>query len=250
MAVVIPARGESTRLPGKMLLADTGFPLVVHTAARARDAAELSGGVISSVLVATDSPEIAAAAEDHGFQAVMTSPSHRSGTDRIAEAASHIKEDLVLNLQGDEPEMPPDIILAVARSISSGTAPLVTAAFPLDPAGMSDPSTVKVVCNDLGDALYFSRAPIPFLRQDRSAEVLEPLGHFGIYAYTKELLAEYTAWPEGRLEYVEALEQLRFLEHGCRIHVVLINNRTRGVDTADDYSAFAARFRASGRKGP
>lgn len=250
VAVIIPARGESTRLAGKMLLKETSFPLVVHTAARGREAQKASKGLITRVLVATDTPEIQRAVEQHGFEGVMTRKDHRSGTDRLAEAAARIDEDLVVNLQGDEPEMPSSVILAVAKALAEGPAPLVTAAFPLKPDEMSDPATVKVVCDMFGNALYFSRSPIPYLRKDRSPERLKPLGHFGIYGYTKELLVEFPGWPEAELEYVEALEQLRFLERGHKMRVVKVNVRTKGVDTADDYAAFVKRYQASGRKEP
>ncbi|HHN46324.1 MAG TPA: 3-deoxy-manno-octulosonate cytidylyltransferase, partial [Planctomycetes bacterium] len=221
VAIVVPARAQSTRLPAKMMLSDSGFPLVVHTAARAREAAASSGGLITRVAVAADSPEITEAAEKHGFQAVLTSVTHQSGTDRIAEAAASMTEDLFVNLQGDEPEMPPATILAMARTLAAGAAPIVTAAYPLNPEHMGDPAVVKVVCDVSGNALYFSRAPIPFLRSDRNAEKLKPLGHFGIYGYTRAMLEGFASWPPGDLEYVEGLEQLRFLERGHRIAVVM-----------------------------
>ena len=250
VAVVIPARGESTRLPGKMLLNETGYPLVVHTAARGRDAAKASKGLISRVLIATDTEEIKAAAEAHGFEAVMTRKDHRSGTDRLAEAAGHIDEELIVNLQGDEPEMPASIILAVAKALAEGKAPLVTAAFPISRSDMDNPALVKVVCDMTGNALYFSRAPIPYLRKDRSAEKLSPLGHFGIYGYTKELLTEFPTWPEGELEYCEALEQLRFLERGHKMHVVQVEDQTKGVDTPEDYAGFVKRYKQSRKRSP
>jgi len=233
-----------------MLLDETGFPLVIHTAARGRDAMSSSNGLISRVIIATDTPEIASVAEKQGFDAVMTRKNHRSGTDRLAEAISHFPEEFVVNLQGDEPEMPPGVLLSVAQALAAGPAPLVTAAVPIPREEMANPSVVKVVCDMFSNALYFSRAPIPYCREDRDADKALPMAHFGIYGYTRKLLVEFPRWPEGTLEHVEALEQLRFLERGFKMRVIEVSERTKGIDTPEDYKAFVKRYRESGRKDP
>lgn len=249
--VIIPARLRSTRLPEKALLAETGRPLVVHTAKRAEEAAQASDGVITRVLVATDSKEVAAAVREHGFEAVMTSPDHPTGSDRLAEAAARVEEDIIINLQGDEPETPPETITAALDALlGSPEAAASTCAFPIDEERMQDPALVKVVTDLDGFALYFSRAPIPFRREDRAALEPRALGHVGLYVYRKEALLAFPDLPGGRLEQMEALEQLRFLENGYRMKVAVVQSAPKGIDTSEDYEAFVARFKAGGTGGP
>lgn len=249
--VIVPARLKSTRLPDKVLLSDTGWPLVVHTAERAEEAAKASGGVITRVLVATDSERVAHAVREHGFEAVMTSPDHPTGSDRLAEAAARVEEDIVINLQGDEPETPPETINAALDALlSSDGAAASTCAYPVDEQRMQDPALVKVVTDLEGFALYFSRAPIPFRREDK--EALEPraLGHVGLYVYRKDVLLAFPVLSRGPLERMEALEQLRFLENGFPMKVAAVESAPKGIDTQEDYKAFVARFKAGGTQGP
>lgn len=237
--VVIPARRGALRLPGKPLLAETGKPLVVHTLEAARAAR-----CARRVVVATDDPGIAAAVEAAGGEAVMTSAGCASGTDRVAEAARALPgEDLVINVQGDEPEIDPAALdaLAAAMEADPGT-PMGTLAAPLgDAADLAAPSVVKVVVDAAGFALYFSRAPIPHQRDPGP----EPprLRHVGVYAFRREFLADFAAAPPSPLERAEGLEQLRALEAGARIRVVPCGSAPRGIDTREDYDAFVRRRR-------
>jgi len=241
IAIVVPARSNSTRLPNKMLLNETKYPLIIHTLIRAREAMDNSNGVISRVLVATDAIEIAKIAKKYGFKSIMTRHDHHSGTDRLAEVANNITEKYILNLQGDEPEMPINTIISVASAIMNNNDSLVTAAFGITIDQMANPDLVKVVVDSNGYALYFSRAAIPHLRKDRSIDKFKPLGHLGIYAFARRLLIKFSTWPEGNLEYIEALEQLRFLEHGYKIKVVTVDDCTKGIDTIKDYEDFVKR---------
>jgi 3-deoxy-manno-octulosonate cytidylyltransferase (CMP-KDO synthetase) len=239
--VVIPARAGATRLPGKPLLAETGTPLVVHCLRAARAARRAA-----RVVVATDDARIAAAVRADGGEAVMTSPACRTGTDRVAEAAAALPgEDLVVNLQGDEPEFEPGYLDALVAAMEADpSAPMGTLAAPLDPAGdLERPSAVKVVTDLAGNALYFSRAAIPFPREPGGAA---PLRHLGVYAFRRAALLSFASLPQGDLERSEALEQLRALENGWRIKVVRVPRAVPGVDTREDYDAFVARWRAAG----
>jgi 3-deoxy-manno-octulosonate cytidylyltransferase (CMP-KDO synthetase) len=234
--LVIPARFDSKRLPGKPLLAQTGRPLIAHVIERAR-----SAGEVARVIVATDDDRIRRAAEAAGAEGMMTAPTHRCGTERVAEVARALTgEDLFVNLQGDEPEMEPaDIDLLVGTLREAGT-PLATLAAPLSGEdAFRDPSVVKVVTDDRGDALYFSRAPIPHDR-DGSGDA-KPLRHLGIYAYTREALLSFASLSPSPLERSERLEQLRALQAGMRIRVALVREAPPGIDTMDAYEAFVAR---------
>ncbi len=238
--VIIPARHASTRLPGKMLVDLHGKPMVVHVADRAR----ASGA--SEVIVATDHPDIAAAATRHGHQAVMTSGDHASGTDRIAEVAvrrGFPPERIIVNVQGDEPLIEPALIRSAARQLGEHPdAAIATACCPLkDAAQLVNPNVVKVVLDAHGYALYFSRAPVPFARDAFANGIAAiPAGlpayrHIGIYAYRAEFLASYARLAPAPLEQFEALEQLRVLWHGHRISVAIADAAPHaGVDTADD----------------
>jgi 3-deoxy-manno-octulosonate cytidylyltransferase (CMP-KDO synthetase) len=237
--VAIPARHDATRLPGKPLRLIAGEPMVVHVARRA-----LSAGA-SQVVVATDDERIAEAVRGHALTVCMTRREHASGTDRLAECAQQLgwsADQIVVNLQGDEPFAPPEGIRAVARALAEGGAPMATLAIAIEDADtLFDPNAVKVVRDGNGRALYFSRAPIPWQR-DRFARdqvgALEQgafLRHIGIYAYRAGFLHTFTQLPPGKLELLEGLEQLRVLEAGHAIAVAISPVPfPPGVDTEAD----------------
>src|SRR5690606_12029663 len=238
--VAIPARFASTRLPGKPLRLLAGEPLILHVARRAREAGA------DAVWIATDDQRIADALDGSGVRVAMTSPEHASGSDRLAECAriAGWRDDtVVVNLQGDEPFAPAEGIRAVARTLLESRADMATLATPIADAGtLFDPNVVKVVRRSDGDALYFSRAPLPWAREAfaRDREAL-PMGenvwlrHIGIYACRAGFLQQFTALPQGRLERVESLEQLRVLEAGHRLAVGLAPAAfPPGVDTPED----------------
>lgn len=248
--VAIPARYASTRLPGKPLAALAGVSMVAHVARRA-----LAAGA-REVWVATDDDRITAALEGFdGVRVAMTRADHASGTDRLAECARQAgwgDEDIVVNLQGDEPFAPAAGIRAVAATLAASGAPMATLATPVEDAPtLFDPNVVKLVRNAQGDALYFSRAPIPWHRDAfaRSRDVLPPgqwLRHIGIYGYRAGFLQRFAAMPPGTLEQVESLEQLRVLEAGFRIAVSLSPEPfPPGIDTPEDLARADALMRAT-----
>jgi 3-deoxy-manno-octulosonate cytidylyltransferase (CMP-KDO synthetase) len=236
--VAIPARYAASRLPGKPLRLIGGEPMVLHVARRARAAGA------AAVWVATDDARIADALQGSGVDVAMTSAAHTSGTDRLAECAriaGWAAETIVVNLQGDEPFAPADGIAAVAAAVASSGAGIATLAAPItDIDTLLDPNAVKVVRAGNGDALYFSRAPIPWPRDAfaQQPKVLPPgqwLRHIGIYGYRAAALHAFSALPASRLERVESLEQLRALDAGWRISVALAPSPfPPGVDTAED----------------
>ena len=242
-AVVIPARYHSTRLPGKPLLRETGKYLVQHVYERASLAPS-----VDQVVVATDDQRIAQAVESFGGKAIMTSPHHRCGSERVAEAARTIQADIIVNVQGDEPEIEPEAIeLAINLLERHPDAHISTLAQPTDdPQVIRDPNVVKVVVDTRGYALYFSRAPIP---ASKHYPDLPPgdthvyLAHVGLYGFRRDFLARYAALPQSSLEAHEGLEQLRALEHGYRIIVGVARYRALGIDTPEDYRRFVARWR-------
>jgi 3-deoxy-manno-octulosonate cytidylyltransferase (CMP-KDO synthetase) len=250
--VVIPARFESTRLPGKVLLPIGGRPMLHWVCERAR----ASGA--EQVVVATDDERIRAAAEQAGAECVMTSPRHLSGTDRIAEVAQKLgwsPAQIVVNLQADEPLMPPDLVEQVARLLADHPgADIATLAAPIvSAAEFLDPNAVKVVIGEDSRALLFSRAPIPWDRDGAQGSVPGPdsyrgaLRHIGLYAYRVQSLLRMSQLPAGRLETQEKLEQLRALAHGMRILVAIATSRP-GVDvnTPADLERIRAHLEASG----
>jgi len=241
-ALILPARLASVRLERKLLLAETGRPLLAHTVERALEAAAASAGRISRVLVAADCRDLAEVARAAGAEAVLTDPGHRSGTDRIAEAAAGLAEEAVINLQADEPEIPVAAVLELAGLIlGSPEEVMATLAAPISSEEeLSNPNVVKVVRGSSGHALYFSRAPIPFPRDGHKSG---PLGlrHLGIYAYRREFLLAYSRLPASRLEETEKLEQLRALEAGQRIACAVVEPLPEGIDTPESYAAFVAR---------
>lgn len=233
VVLVIPARWGSTRFPGKMLHPLAGKPLLQHVWERSSQARR-----IARVLIATDDRRIAEAASCFGAEVIMTSPDHPSGTDRIAEVASRLRSAThFINVQGDEPLMDPKLVDTLAETLLRDPATLmVTAATSFrNRHDATDPNCVKVVTNTRGDALYFSRSPIPFHRDtsDRKSDVT-PLLHLGIYGYRRDILRKLVRLEPTPLELCEKLEQLRALEHGIPIRVIRTNHRGVGVDTLAD----------------
>ncbi|MCA9257812.1 MAG: 3-deoxy-manno-octulosonate cytidylyltransferase [Planctomycetales bacterium] len=244
--LVIPARRRSTRLPDKLMLRVGGRTVLEHTydVARRVERAELC-------LIATDDEEIAAEARSFGAAAVMTSVDCPSGADRVAEAVRRIPSaEIIVNLQGDEPDASPADVDRVFQLLEDDPqAGMATLCTPIRTRAMlEDPACVKVVCDEGGRALYFSRSPIPHPREwDESLLVSEPpafLQHLGIYAYRRALLEKMTSLPPSRLEQIERLEQLRVLECGETIRIAQVAAASRGIDTPADFEAFAARRRA------
>jgi 3-deoxy-manno-octulosonate cytidylyltransferase (CMP-KDO synthetase) len=230
---IIPARYQSTRFPGKPLADIAGKPMIQHVYERALKAQRLE-----RVLVATDDVRILDRVRAFGGKALLTSPEHPSGTDRLAEACRLLglqEDDLVVNIQGDEPLLEPVMIDLLVEALEQAPkVPMATlASVSHSAAAFSDPNVVKVVVNSRMQALYFSRAAIP-CRRDANGSPQEFLHHLGFYAYRQAFLQEFTRLPPGRLEQVEQLEQLRALEHGYPIQVALSPFETQGVDTPDD----------------
>lgn len=245
VSIIIPARLASTRFPEKMLAAGTGKPLVQHTveAAMACDAARRHG---AQVVVATDSLRIAEALRPFATRVVMTREDHPNGTSRLAEAAAALglgADDVVVNAQGDEPEMAGAVIdAAVEALLDTAGAVVGTVATPIaTSAEFADPAVVKVVCGQAGHALYFSRAPIPCDRDGRTLPAAAPMRHVGVYAYRRGFLDAYVQMPPTPLEQAEQLEQLRVLEHGHRIGVRVCATAQQGIDTPEQYALFVAR---------
>ena len=245
--IVVPARYASTRLPAKPLLNLGGKPMVVRVAERAA----LSGA--DEIWVATDHPEVLAAVEQCGLPVMLTRTDHPSGTDRLAEVVEQRgwdDETIVVNVQGDEPLIDPELIARTARQLAESGADIATVAHPItSPEEFFNPAVVKVVCRADGDALYFSRAPIPYARdhfartpgRDSLPAGFQALRHIGLYAYRARFLRAYADLTPSYVEGCEALEQLRALWHGYRISVTLADDMPLpGVDTPED----AARVRA------
>jgi 3-deoxy-manno-octulosonate cytidylyltransferase (CMP-KDO synthetase) len=233
--VLIPARYGSTRFPGKPLALLHGRPMIQHVYERARQAALVEG-----VLVATDDARILEAVHAFGGEAVLTGTHHRTGTERVAEAAARRggSAGIVVNVQGDEPLIDPRAIDAAVRPLlEDPSLEMTTLATPIRRAEeLFDPHVVKVVVNQQGDALYFSRSPIPFVRSQKSEVRSQEFGyrHVGLYAYRRDFLLRMAQWPPTPLEEAERLEQLRVVERGHRIRVVLVDDSGPGVDTPED----------------
>ncbi|MFT3990302.1 MAG: 3-deoxy-manno-octulosonate cytidylyltransferase [Luteolibacter sp.] len=227
---VLPARWGSTRFPGKPLHLIAGKPLIQHVWERCKACSALD-----DIIVATDDTRIFDAVAAFGGKAAMTSTEHPTGTDRIAEVARQFPEVThIVNIQGDEPLIDPALIDALAAAMISDPAlDMATAANPLDPAdaAVQDPNVVKCVTAIDGRALYFSRSPLPFFRNDVSG--LPVLRHKGIYAYRREFLEKFVTWPPSPLEKAESLEQLRALENGAAIRVLPTHDTSPGVDTPE-----------------
>ena len=249
---IVPARLASTRLPGKALIDIAGKPMVCWVAERARLARN-----VDRVIVATDSQEIVDAVDSRGFEAVLTATHHTSGTDRVAEVASQIPDaEIIVNVQGDEPLISPETIeravdVMAAEISKQDGAGIVTTWEPIESLDdLLNPDLVKVVLNENEMAVYFSRSPVPYprdaakrhgsleaaLMNEAKLPALLKLfrKHTGLYVYRRDVLLEFTKWPPSHLEQIEALEQLRALEHGVKIKVVEACATSTGVDTAED----------------
>lgn len=246
--IVIPARHGSSRLPGKPLLRETGKYLIEHVYERA---VQVRG--VAEVVVATDDIRIAEAVASFGGRAVLTRADHPSGTDRIAEVAASLSSEIIVNLQGDEPQIEPAYVEELLdRMRQQPDHPMGTLAAPLrDAADYYSPNVVKVVCDKRGRALYFSRAPIPWHRGQRPDFQQHPpayLQHIGVYAYRRPFLLELTASPPHPLEQIEQLEQLRALAQGTPITVCIVPHAHKGIDTPADYAEFVRTYRTEQRR--
>ncbi len=243
VVAIIPARYSSTRLPGKALLEIGGRPMILRTVERAR---EVSG--IQRVLVATDDRRIYDVVNSAGYEAVMTSPDHASGSDRLAEVAAGLDAvDAIVNVQGDEPFISPVTIERAIAALADEGVAVATSSEPIEAAEVLDPNVVKVVTNAEGRALYFSRQAIPFPRDavqrygtleaalTQQPELIDSFRkHTGLYVYRRSVLLQMTTWPRTELEISESLEQLRALERGVHIQVVPAAGRSIGVDTVEE----------------
>ncbi len=248
---IIPARYASSRFPGKALADIAGKPMIQHTYERVQQAA-----LVSRILVATDDDRIAKAVERFGGEAVMTSSAHPTGTDRLAEVAKGLTDELIVNVQGDEPLIHPDMIDTVVRLLGEETAlPMSTLRIRIEtPDDIFNPAITKVVTDLSGYALYFSKGPIPFCRNEWGDFARRGTGlpdfvppqvacHVGLYAYRRDFLLRYTDLPPTPLEQLEQLEQLRVLEHGYRIRVANTVHTSIGVDTPEDLERARQLFR-------
>ncbi len=247
--ILIPARLASERLPRKLLLRDTGHPLIEHTYRRC---AQVAG--VDRLVVAADGPEIVEAVEDFGGEVIETDPGLPSGTDRLAVAASQLglpEETVIVNVQGDEPEIDPAHVeklfelLEEASPRRYGVGTLAT--LRSDSEGWVNPNRVKVVLDRNGRALYFTRAPVPFDREPDSESPRSWLCHLGAYAFRREALDQFRSTRPGELERRERLEQLRFLESGLDIRVGIVSRAVPGIDTEDDYRQFVERWNQEGQ---
>jgi 3-deoxy-manno-octulosonate cytidylyltransferase (CMP-KDO synthetase) len=228
---VIPARYGSSRLPGKPLAKIAGRPMIQHVVERVRGA-QLSTGI----LVATDDERIKQAVESFGGKAIITRSDHRTGTDRVAEVASHVPADIYINIQGDEPLIDPGIVDAViAAMLEDDSIQIATpSALITQPKEIMDPNIVKVVRDFDSNGLYFSRAPIPWVRDTDKTVAVQHWKHIGLYGFVRDTLLEFPTLPPGELERVEQLEQLRWLENGFHIRVVETEYDAVSVDVPAD----------------
>jgi 3-deoxy-manno-octulosonate cytidylyltransferase (CMP-KDO synthetase) len=228
---IIPARYASSRFPGKPLASIAGRPMIQHVVERVRGAQR-----VSRVVVATDDARIQQAVADFGGEAVLTRTDHSSGTDRVAEVAVHIPADIYINVQGDEPLVDPGTIDALAATlIEDDSVQIATPCALIEkPEDIMDPNIVKVVRNFDGDALYFSRAPIPWVRDRGESVAAQHWKHLGLYAFRRDALLDFPTLPPGELERLEQLEQLRWLENDYRIRVVETEYDAVSVDVPAD----------------
>ena len=243
---IIPARWASTRFPGKPLHPIAGKPLLQHVWEASRRAKRLD-----HLIIATDDFRIAEAAFSWGAEIAMTRANHSSGTDRIAEVAAKAKRfTYIVNIQGDEPMVDPKLVDRLVRELQRDRKlEMITAAHPfVDPQEAESPHQVKVVLNRRGEALYFSRAAIPLARD--AAEPPQYFRHQGIYGYTRDLLLRFVRWKTSPLERVESLEQLRALENGVRIKVVMTGSGSPGVDTPEDARRSERLLVSAGKRSP
>ena len=240
--VIIPARFSSTRFPGKPLARISSKSMIQHVYERVMQAQ-----CVSDVWVATDDLRIVQAVTDFGGKVCMTSSYHRSGTDRVAEVASAENAEFVVNIQGDEPLIDPGAIDAAILPLAHDPEILMATLMKRieDTREISDPNVVKVVTNHAGDAIYFSRSPIPYFREHSQAHPPVHCKHIGLYVYRRDFLLRYPSLPVGPLEQAERLEQLRALENGYTIRVVETEYDSLGVDTPEDLERVSRLFEAS-----
>ena len=231
VVIVIPARYGSTRLPGKPLVSLAGKPMVQRVYERAK-LAKTAGRVI----VATDDERIASKVREFGGEAKITRTDHRTGTERIAEVAAHVDGQVFVNVQGDEPLLDPAAVdAAVTALLEQPAAAVATVAVPIrTPADIMNPNVVKTVLDFEDNALYFSRAPIPWVRDSAHKTHARHLKHLGLYVFQREALLEYPTLPQGELERLEQLEQLRWLENGWKIRVAPVEHDAVSVDLPED----------------
>jgi 3-deoxy-manno-octulosonate cytidylyltransferase (CMP-KDO synthetase) len=244
IVAIIPARHGSTRLPGKPLIPLAGKPMVLHVVERANQAR-----LVDRVIVATDDERVVDIVVAAGFEAQMTSTQHRTGTDRLAEVAARLEADIIVNVQGDEPLLAPDTIdAAIGPLLEDAEVLVATTCEPITCIeDVINPSVVKVVRDSMGFALYFSRSPIPFPRDEvltrgslgtalsTRPELFKLFAkHSGLYAFRRDSLIRFSSLPSSELERTESLEQLRLLENGLRIKVVPVHHRSIGIDTFED----------------
>lgn len=242
--IIIPARMASTRFPNKILANINGYPMVIATARRVQN--------LDRVLIATDDEEVLTLAKDYGFDAVMTSEQHQSGTDRINEAANKwdIKEDeVIINVQADEPFIEPRVVASVIDRVKKATQNneemMIASCYKLiDSLHVEDPNLVKVITDIHENAIYFSRSKIPY---DRST-CKEYFGHLGIYGFTKKSLQEFCTLPPSPLEDIEKLEQLRAIYHGKKIAMIRVESESFGIDTQEDLKRALEYFKNEGKK--
>jgi len=239
IVAIIPARLGSTRFPRKVLANKTGKPLIQHVCEGAA-----KSKLLSRVVVATDDQTVMAAVKAFGGEAVLTRTDHPNGTSRLAEAAHNLglpADAIVVNVQGDEPEIEPSVIDAAVRAL--GDSPVATVASPMRDEDASNPNIVKVVVRRDGKALYFSRARVPHVRDAVNADAGRPLRHIGLYVYRRAFLDRYLTLEPTPLERAESLEQLRILEHGFAIAVAVMPQEVgyAGIDTAEQYEEFVKR---------
>jgi 3-deoxy-manno-octulosonate cytidylyltransferase (CMP-KDO synthetase) len=231
VVVVIPARYGATRLPGKPLVQLAGKPMIQRVYERAKLAR-----TATRVIVATDDERVRKAVADFGGEARMTRADHRTGTERVAEVAAHEAGDVFVNVQGDEPLLDPVAVdTAVEALVEEPTAGVATVATPIKtPADIMDPNVVKTVLDFDGNALYFSRAPIPWVRDTHAHTVVRHLKHLGLYVFQRDALLDYPTLPQGELERIEQLEQLRWMENGVKIRVAEVEHDAVSVDVPED----------------
>jgi len=243
--VVIPARYASTRLPGKPLVSLAGKPMVQRVYERAKQAQ-----TVQRVIVATDDQRIVDAVRAFGGEARMTRPEHRTGTERIAEVAAHEPGDVFVNVQGDEPLIEPLAIdAAVGALLEEPAAQIATVATAIRHAGdIMDPNVVKTVLDFEGNGLYFSRAPIPWVRDTQHKVHVKYWKHLGLYVFQRDALLEYPTLPQGDLEKVEQLEQLRWLENGWKIRVAEVPHDAVSVDVPEDVERVEKLLHEEARK--
>lgn len=245
---IIPARFASTRFPGKMLAPLEGYPLVYHTWRQTCQARR-----VERVLVATDSTEVLEALAPLGVEVVLTRADHATGTDRLAEVAAGLDADIIVNVQGDEPLIEPSAIDAVIEPLlADPSLQMATARRRMtDPAAVNDPNVVKVVCDQRNRALYFSRLPIPGIRDeaDRAKAAGCHWQHIGLYVYRRDFLLAYARLPQSPLEALEKLEQLRALENGYDIAVIETDYMVIGVDVPEDLDAVRTIVQQRAAKG-